>query len=58
MLKELFHRIVGNRRHQEQPVPQDRRGRKVAMKEADEMLHSAIKDLEKTVRINRDQLFK
>jgi hypothetical protein len=57
-IKAIVRHFFGERRHEDQPVPEDRRAPRVKMKDADDMLHNAIKDLEKTVRMNRDQLFK
>lgn len=57
MVREMVRRLFGDRRHQSVPIPTDRRA-KMSVKDADEMLHDAIKGLEQTVRIKRDELLK
>ncbi len=56
-IKEFMRHILGERRHQQAVVTFDRREPKMKMKDADEMLHNAIKELDETVRLRRDKFY-
>ena len=50
--------LRGERRTRNEPVADDRRRKKIGLRESQELLHTAAKDLDQTVRIRRSDFLK